>query len=236
MKIKPAGDARTSVSSDVRSSTARGAQFDVDIERTVTADDLDWPWGVGSERDGVACNREYWSLPSIGWGRVLKTIDQERQVIDRLCASPDYLSAYEDWDRRRDDGEAEALIGFDLGVNALAAALKAARSLPFYSCNAGAFGGEHYEARPVVAFYCRAELLPFIIEAAEEADVGLVPSHWVGVAAYARNVEALIDMAAALHRRRDLMGEVRLSRLSKDASGAKAYQEKLRADRQLKLL
>lgn len=236
MKIKPAGDARTSLSSDVRSSTARGAQFDVDIERTVTADDLDWPWGVAAERDDVGCNREYWRLPSIGWGRVAKIIEQERQVIDRLCASPDFRSAHHDWPLKRENGEAEALIGLELGVNAPVAALKAARCFPFYSCNGGAFGGQHYEEYPAIAFYCRAELLPFIVEAAEEADVGLVPSHRVGVAAYARNVDALIDMAAALHRRRNSMAEVRLSRMSKKASGAKAFLDKLDADRQLNLL
>jgi hypothetical protein len=45
----------------------------------------------------------------------------------------------DDTARLEDDFEAPVLYGFDLGTNALTAALAAARCLPFYGCNGGAF-------------------------------------------------------------------------------------------------
>jgi hypothetical protein len=214
----------------------RGKQLEIPIERTITTADLDWPRGADSEEDDLGCNRSYCRLPKIGWRRVEKSIREERQVIDRLSATPDYLAAYDEWCDARESGGGEALIGLELGVNALVAALRAGRCLPFYSCNGGAFGGEHQESCPAVAFYCRAELLPFIIEAAEESDVGLVPSHWVAMAAYAQNADALIDMAVRLHRRRHAIADVRLFPITREMSGARAFLEKVQADRQLNLL
>jgi hypothetical protein len=210
----------------------RGRQFDLEIVQSISAEDLDWPWGAESVDEGLGWNRDYWRLPKLGWGLVRETIDAERQVIDRLSASSDQERAYDEWCLARQDGEAECLIGLDLGTNALVAALRAGRSLPYYSCNGGAFGSDHHAPQPVIAFLCRAELLHFIVDAARASDVGLVSNNMDGATAFACNVDAFIDMADELFRLRKVMGEVRLTPITRRASGAQVFAE---LDRQLTL-
>lgn len=152
-------------------------------------------------------------LGRIPWTEVREFIDQERKVIGEISRAQDWESLYEEW--LEESYENLPLLGFDLGTNALCASLAAARCLPFYSCNGGAFGGYHNDTYPVVVFFCRAPIYPFIAAASEKADVGLEYNHAGGLTAFGKEVDALIDMAAALYDMRTQINRVRLSRRGK---------------------
>lgn len=220
----------------VGTTSTRGKQFEMQIEQTVTAADLDWPWGAESQVEGVGWNSDYWRLPRVGWARVRTIIREEREVVDTLSAAEDQLSAYDAWYERRLHGLAEYLIGLDLGVNALVAALRAGRSLPFYSCNGGAFGVNHDAPHPAVFFFCKPQILLFVDAAARAADVALIPNLAGGISAYGRNVDAFINMAEQLCCQRDEITSVELPRPVRPSSRLEHTPANVEPDRQLCLL
>ena len=77
--------------------------------------------------------------------------------------------------------------------------------------NAGAFGGDHSDACPLVCFFCREEIFPSIHSAAEKAGAGLEYNHAGGVTAFGKNVETLISMASAIHDMRSDIDNVRIA-------------------------
>src|SRR5260370_1042157 len=113
--------------------TARGKHFDVTIQRVVSSDGLKWPTADELESETLGGNRSYAVVGIDGWVEVAAFIEEERQIIEALYASEDIEAAHEAW--MEDEFEAPVLYGFDLGTNALTAALAAARCLPFYGCN-----------------------------------------------------------------------------------------------------
>lgn len=186
-----------------------GREFDIDIEIDLDPGALDWPIGAESETADLGGNREYWRLPRFFWPKARKLIDQEALFLRSLHSawasgvSDQLLTA-------QSTAAARALIQLDPGTNALVAALRAARCLPYYSCNAGAFGGEHTAPFPAIGFYCKPSLLPFICDAAGSSSVGLHNNFVGGITAHSPHVGALIAMADRLYRMRDALDQVDL--------------------------
>ena len=146
----------------------------------------------------------------VGWREVKSLLDDETELVARFSEAEDTESAYERWlDETEDDIEGP-LLGLDLGTNALVAALKASRCLPYYSCNGGAFGGHHNDSHPVVAFFCRSSILDLIVKAAEMANAGLEHNWSGGLSIYGESVGALLATASAVYSRRKPITAVRL--------------------------
>jgi hypothetical protein len=174
----------------------RGKTFGIPITRVVDGTRLCWPSPEERRSETLGGNRDYSSIGRVTWAEVNEAIEEEREAIDRLAEVDDPEFAYEEWVEAC--YEEPFLFGYDLGTNALSAALAAARCLPVYSCNGGAFGGSHNDAYPLVGFFCRPAVFPFVNAAAESTSVGLEYNHANGLNAFARDVDSLIGMAAAL--------------------------------------
>lgn len=93
----------------------------------------------------------------------------------------------------------EGLFGLDLGVAATVAALSASHCIPFASCNAGTYGGHHWESHPLVVFFAREKQILLLLEAAAESGIGLEnDADEGGVLAYSDDVRRLRDFAERL--------------------------------------
>jgi hypothetical protein len=185
----------------------RGKQFDVTIERVVSADGLEWPSDEELESETLGGNRDYSEVEVEDWNEVAELIEEERDIVESLYSSKDVEAAHEAW--MEDEFEDPVLFGFDLGTNALTAALAAARCLPFYGCNGGAFGGDHNDAYPIVAFFCRKEVFPYIDAAAQSSNAGLEYNHAGGISVFGREVDTLLMMASSLYELRSEIDAVR---------------------------
>jgi hypothetical protein len=102
------------------------------------------------------------------------------------------------------------MYGLALGVASSVIALSAARCVPFSSCNAGAFGGHHHEAYPVVAFHARPAHVDLLLECAKEAGCGLEHGSNGCIVLYAREIESLRRFAAEVIQRRSAFRKLRL--------------------------
>jgi hypothetical protein len=180
----------------------RGKEFDIPITRDVEPNALDWPSEDDLASETLGGNRDFNPLGRIDWLEVRIAVDEERDIVDRIAKSQDPEADYREWLEGNEESDEPALHGFDLGTNALAAALSAARCLPFYSCNGGAFDEGHHEEYPLVAFFCPTGIFPFVYAAVERGGAGLEYNHAGGLTVFARNVDAMIDTAAALYERR----------------------------------
>jgi hypothetical protein len=132
----------------------------VSITRAVDAHGLTWPTSQERRSETLGGNHDYAPLGRLRWTEVREHIDCERSVIDRIAAADDAEECHAEW--LEECAEDLCMLGFDLGTNALSAALAAARCLPFYACNGGAFDDGHHDSYPLVAFFCRAEVFPFV--------------------------------------------------------------------------
>jgi hypothetical protein len=181
----------------------RGKKFEIPITRSVDANGIEWPSAEERRSEILGGNRDFAKLGRATWSEVLEFIDAERDVVATIAQAEDWEACYEAWSENC--WEEPFLFGFDLGTNALSAALAAARCLPFYSCNGGAFEDGHNDTYPLVAFFCRASIFPFIEEAARKVDAGLEYNHSGGLTAFGSDLDTLINMAAALY---DLRTEI----------------------------
>lgn len=126
---------------------------------------------------------------------MVRSADRHRRgtgIVDQIAGSQDAGTTYCEWLEENEESDEPALYGFDLGMNALAAALSAAQCLPFYGCNGGAFDEGHHEAYPLLALFCPTGVFSFIYAAAERAGTGLAYNYAGGLSVFARNVDALI--------------------------------------------
>jgi hypothetical protein len=186
----------------------RGRKFEIPITRSIESVDLAWPSAEERRSESLGGNRDYCPLGRVRWTDVRQFIDAERSVINRIAGADDWEACYVAW--LEECEEDPFLAGFDLGTNALSASLSAARSLPFYGCNGGAFDDGHNDAYPLVAFFCRPEVFPFVKAASEKAKAGLEHNHSGGLNAFGRDVDSLINMAAALFDVRTQINGLRL--------------------------
>jgi len=174
-------------------------KFDVEIVREVDPAALGWPEpGDAQDEKGLGCNRAYVDLRRMSWAEARRATDLERQLIERIASAPDPEAEYEAVEDELFESD-EGLYCLDLGISGAVIALSAAGSVPFASCNAGDFGGQHHESYPLVVFYTRAEVVDGLIAAAEEAEIGLGGGKWL--VAYADDIRKMMRFAAALSAR-----------------------------------
>lgn len=172
------------------------------IERTVKVESLSWPSPAERRSDTLGGNRGYCDLGRMGWPAVKKILLDEVAAVARVRASEDPESECELWMDECFDDLSGPQLGFDLGTNALSAALSASRCLPFYSCNGGQFGGFHNDSHPVVAFFCRPYVYPILLAASIQSRTGLAHTHSGGLVVYAGRVQRFLHMAKLLFRER----------------------------------
>ena len=155
-------------------------KFDVDLIRRVDKDNLGWPAPDEADDDtGLGCNLMYTDLRRFSWADAKRVCDLEQELITRV------ESAVVDADLPLEALEEEVaeseryLHGLDLGVASTVVALSAAKCIPFSSCNAGVFGGQHQEKYPLIAFYARAQMVDLLLTSAEESEIGLRGDEYV---------------------------------------------------------
>ncbi|MFA6267838.1 MAG: hypothetical protein WC670_19240 [Pseudolabrys sp.] len=176
--------------------------FDVKITRSVARNNLRWPErGEALDESGLGCNRAYMDLRFCTWRDAKRVFDQESVLIERLEAAADLDEEYELIVEELYE-EDEGLFGLDIGVASSAIALSAAGCVSCSSCNAGAYGGSHYELYPVVAFFAKAQQVDLLLQFAEEANIGLENGGSGIVVAYAGDVRNMRAFADALIRKK----------------------------------
>lgn len=184
-----------------------GKDSSFEITRNVRAEDLFWPDQEELRSENVGMNHSYYPLPLCSWKDVKSYIEEEKVLLRDLGSQPE-SEPDEEWDD--EDVWDDSLLGLDPGTNALTAALRASKCFPFYSCNGGAFGGHHNDWHPVVAFYCRVPILPFVLAAAEASDCGLQHNHAHGITAYSAVIDRFLDMAERLYDMRTAIQKTRV--------------------------
>lgn len=192
--------------------------FDVPIEREAVWG-LDWPDEERLETDsGLGGNRQYVDLRDFDWEDYAEAAACEVNLIARLesleddDARSELIEVLENYDDP--DIDFGALMGLDIGVASVVLALSASGCAPFTSCNGGAFGDSHHESHPLVAFFARQAVAPLLLECAEETDVGLVRAEG-GLLVYSRTIGGMLAFGAALYRRREEIGAIRLRSASR---------------------
>jgi hypothetical protein len=173
-------------------------KFDIDIQRAVDASRLGWPTKDQTGPDsGFGCNRAYEDLTGRSWVDAQTVFDLERDLISKIESERESLDE-ESFETELLEAEMY-LDGLDLGVAATVIALSAAGCVPFSSCNAGAFGGDHQERYPLVAFYAPTNAVELLLSAATEAEIGLDGGDYL--VAYADDIRKLSGFAWALMKR-----------------------------------
>jgi hypothetical protein len=196
--------------------------FDVEIIRKVDASDLGWPAaGEAGEESGLGCNRMYTDLRRLSWAEARRVFTLERDLIARIESTADTeeeSAAIEE--ELYESGQ--DLYGLDLGVASTVISLSAAKCVPFSSCNGGAFGGQHHEKYPIVAFYAPAQAVELLIASAEEADIGLESNKYL--IAYADDIRKIRSFAQSLGSRSSLFNAIRTRRPRRPIPKTRAAQ------------
>jgi len=173
-------------------------KFDVEIARSVSANNLHWPTrGEASDEGSLGGNRSYLDLRDFTWAEAARLYEKEAQLIERLEAAADLDAEYEliEDELYEDD---EGLFGLDIGVASAVLALSAAGCIPCSSCNGGAYGGSHNELYPVVGFYAKARQIDLLLRCAEEAAVGMEHGPQGAVIVYADDIRRMPVFANTL--------------------------------------
>jgi hypothetical protein len=168
----------------------------VEIVRHVDLRKLAWP-SNSQARSGLGGNKEYVDLRGVDWSDADRILTLEEELTDEIDSSNDRQATYERIIEELYD-EDEGLLGLDLGVAGVVASLSVVHCIPFTSCNGGFYGGHHPEYYPLVGFYARPKVVPILLIAATEADIGLTNEE--GVFAYSDNVENMLSFARSLLR------------------------------------
>lgn len=188
--------------------------FHADIIRNVAIVSTRWPAKSEHGEDAaLGGNRQFANMNGLSWREAIEIFEVETELIARIEQSSDpeqEYSAIEDELYGSDD-----VLGLDIGVASAVAALSAARCIPFTSCNAGTFGGDHAETYPLVGFFARPQQVDLLLRAAIEARVGLENGDRGCLVVYATDVRNLRMFAAALIRERKAFDSVRVARRSR---------------------
>jgi hypothetical protein len=173
-------------------------QFDVNITRSLDGA-LRWPApGEAADESGLGMNRQYGDLRGVSWKDAKGVFEHETTLIERLEASEDPEEECELIIEELCEHDV-GLFGLDMGVASTAIALSAAGCITCTCCNAGAFGGNHAEHYPVVAFFAKPRQVNLLMECAEEAGAGL-ENHKGMAVVFANDVPRMRLFAAALIR------------------------------------
>jgi len=191
-------------------------KFDVVPARDLADGIFGWPEpGEALDDGGLGCNREYADLRRLPWSEARRVYELETALIARMEVSEDPEQEWAVIEDELYDEPDEHLYGLDLAVASTVVALSAARCIPFSSCNAGAFGGDHHELYPLVAFYARPVVHDLLVSCAAAANVGLEIGQLRAVVAYADDIRALRHFAMQLIERRAAFRALRSPRVPK---------------------
>lgn len=188
--------------------------FDINVDRNLCLDALGWPEhgeaGPSGEDAGFGGNRSYTDLRRMPWSEAHRIYAYESDLIARISSAEDPDDEYYVVEDELYE-DPEGILGLDIGVASAVVALSAARCIPFSSCNAGAFGGDHHETYPLVAFYARPAHAPLLIKYATKTDCGLENGSRGCVVLYAANVENIRKFAAEVISQSNEFGRLNLS-------------------------
>jgi hypothetical protein len=168
-----------------------------------------WPeWIEMGDESGLGANHQYEDLRNMSWELVRGALEAEQAAINKFtqtgAVSFEEAEAYfsdeaKDWEQ----DQLDPLWGLDMGVASAVLALSAAGCVPFTSCNAGAFGGRHFEKYPLVGFYLPCQLANILPRIVAEAGVGL-HQHGSGVfQIYADEIPAMMRFAERMLAHQD---------------------------------
>ena len=170
-------------------------KFPIEIVRQIDVKKLSWPArGEAMDEGTLGGNRAYMDLRGASWADARQTSEDETQLIARLENADDPEAEYEAIEEKI----FESFYPLDLGLASTILALSAAKCIPFSSCNAGAFGGQHAEHYPVVAFYARPAVAELILTCAEEIGVGLNMTDTGALITYADDIRSMRAFGAKL--------------------------------------
>jgi hypothetical protein len=181
--------------------------FDIAVARDVNLDRISWPQGdEAGERLG--CNRQYKDLRRLSWADVERLWDIESRLSARIECAANPEKTYDEIEDELSETPEEGLIGLDLGVASSVAALAAAGCIPFTSCNAGAYGGQHNELFPLVAFYARKPFIEFLLACCERAGLGLEDGEHGCLIVYSSDIRNMRAFARELLAQRNRFREL----------------------------
>jgi hypothetical protein len=184
-------------------------KFSIEIERKVDTEALAWPESYMCEGDsGLGGNRGYMDLRRASWGDAARILAFENSLMMRLGTADDLTATLDTINDELYEDD-EGLWGLDIGVASAVVALSAARCIPCTSCNGGCFGDHHHENYPIVSFYAKPAWVPYLLAAAEEAEVGLINDDRGSILVYADNISSMMLFASALIARRKKFAQLR---------------------------
>lgn len=187
------------------------AQFEIELSRQVRITELGWPErGEAGNEKGLGCNRAYTDLRRLSWTEARKVLADEAQLIARIEKADDCEAEYSMIEEEYDETEPD-LFGLDIGVASTVVALSAARCVPFSSCSAGAFGGNHHEAYPLVAFYAKPETANLLLTIANEVHIGIQNGEYGCLVVFSDDIRKFPAFAEAVMCRRTEFNALRLS-------------------------
>jgi hypothetical protein len=173
-------------------------KYDVELVRELDPAMLGWPDpGDAVNESGLGSNRAYVDLRNLSWGDAKRVLALEGELIARIEQAEDTDAECETIDDELYESDQD-LFGLDLGVASTVASLSAASCVPFSSCNAAAFGGDHHESFPLVVFFAKAPMVDLLLAAATEADIGLATGVMGSVLAYSDDIRKFRAFAQRL--------------------------------------
>lgn len=178
-------------------------RFDeVEVERDVNSSQVVWVPDDVLDSGWYSGNHEWFDTRGTTWSQAQEALQSEERLLEQLGLLDD------SWDEDSELYEEvtlerfESLMGLDIGVASTVSALSAAGCLPFTSCNGGCLGGHHQENYPLVAFYARSQWIPELLEAATEAQVGLVNGDQNSLVVYTGDIHRMLAYGRTLIARR----------------------------------
>lgn len=166
----------------------------VDKVREIKIDELWWPDKRQAAR-GLAGNKEYRDFRGFAWEDADRILTFEEDLVNRIENSGDPDGTYQEaLDELYEDDE--GLLGIDIGVAGVVLSLSVAGCIPFTSCNGGVYGDHHREHYLLVGFYAHPRVVPILLKAAIEADIGLTGKG--EVFAYSDTVRSMLTFARSL--------------------------------------
>lgn len=164
---------------------------------------LAWPDETDAASDSLEANHYYMADVRLArWDDVDSVLEREREVLPLLASADDAESEWETQSERISataDGVADEFFSaLDPGVASTVLALGAAGCIPFWSCNGGAFGGDHSSPVPIVKFFAKAERITVLATAAENSGAELDQDKHGRCAVSAEGVGVMRAFALAL--------------------------------------
>jgi hypothetical protein len=171
--------------------------------RALDPANLGWPDEADAASDSLEANHYYMAdVRLVRWEDVDSVLEREREVLPMLASAGDAESEWESQSERVSAGARgvadEFFASLDPGIASTALALGATGCIPFWSCNGGAFGGDHSSPDPIVRFFAKAEHVPALTAAAEKSGTELHQDEHGRCAVTANRVDVMRAFALAL--------------------------------------